>query len=34
MSQSNLMRVLHATIKQKMEETGDKWDELHDAAYR
>jgi arylsulfatase A-like enzyme len=34
MSQSNLMRVLHATIKQKMEETGDKWDELHDAVYR
>ncbi len=29
----NLIRLMHGTIKQHMEDTGDRWDELKDAPY-
>ena len=31
--QHNLIRMLHGAVKQHMEETGDRWDELKDAPY-
>ena len=31
--QQNLIRLLHGTVKQEMERTGDKWEEMRDGQY-
>ena len=31
---NNTMRLLHGAVKQQIERSGDRWDEMHDAPYR